>query len=114
VFDVQIAVVQSVAELQCLPAGHFGQLPPQSTSVSFPFFAPSPQEAFWHVPVLQTPVLQSPLPLQVCGGWHFGQVGPPQSLSDSCPFLTPSVHAGAWHTPPLHTPLVQSAPALQC
>jgi hypothetical protein len=45
VVDWQLAVVQSTPEPQCLPTPHFGQLPPQSMSVSFPFFALSPQDA---------------------------------------------------------------------
>jgi hypothetical protein len=64
-FDWQLADVQSTPVLHAFPTPHLGQLPPQSTSVSFPFFAPSPHDAAWQTPPEHTPVPQSPLPLQV-------------------------------------------------
>jgi hypothetical protein len=39
----QAAVRQSAPRSQSLPLSHRGQSPPQSTSVSIPFFAPSVQ-----------------------------------------------------------------------
>jgi hypothetical protein len=47
--------MQSVWTLQCFPLGHFGQLPPQSTSVSSPFLTPSLQVGAGGV---QTPCTQ--------------------------------------------------------
>jgi hypothetical protein len=41
----QLAVVQSAPVAHFSPTGHLEQLPPQSTSVSLPFFAPSPHAA---------------------------------------------------------------------
>jgi hypothetical protein len=46
---------QSVVAPQSLPSPHPVHEPPQSTSVSAPFFTPSLHDAVWHVPFLQTP-----------------------------------------------------------
>jgi hypothetical protein len=61
-----------------------GQLPPQSVSVSLPFFTPSMQLAGWHVAGFpeQTPLWQSPAPVQRKPFAHFGQ-DEPQSTSVS-------------------------------
>jgi hypothetical protein len=56
-FPLQMPLVQSLPNAQILPTAHFGQLPPQSTSVSMPFLTASVQ-----VGALAT---HSPLPLQV-------------------------------------------------
>ncbi len=71
-----------------------------------------PHEAT-HTPPKQTPLWQSPLPLQVRPLTHLVHVAPPQSTSDSVPFLTRSVQVGAWQTLPVHTPLTQSLPPMQ-
>src|SRR5262245_12435772 len=56
----QAWVAQSELTLHSLPGGHFcAQFPPQSTSVSSPFFTPSVQDGAAHVPYVQTPLLQS-------------------------------------------------------
>jgi hypothetical protein len=68
--------------------------PPQSVSVSLPFFTKSVHVAPWHTPVVQTPLAQSPAPAQPWPVVHLGQLEP-QSLSVSVPFLTASVQVGA-------------------
>jgi hypothetical protein len=105
--------------------------PPQSLSVSVPFFTPSVQAGPWHVHggvgqrlfTPQMPVLQSPPHMQDRDTSHRAQgpspamqlaVPPPQSISDSSPFLTTSTQVAGWHVEPgpgfaAHTPLWQSA-----
>src|SRR5260221_533662 len=97
-----------------LPAGHAGHVPPpQSTSVSLPFFMPSVQLGAgmgWQTPPLQKFEPQSPLPVHLPPLPHFPHAHPPQSTSVSMPFFTPSEQVGAWHTPFVQTPLAQSLP----
>jgi hypothetical protein len=109
---VQTRLVQSDGAPQILPlpqAGH--PAPPQSVSVSVPFFTVSTHVAAWQVLVglpLHTPVVQSaPVP-QVFPTPQSAQFGPPQSLSLSLWFCTPSPQVGAAHWPAVHTPLWQS------
>jgi len=78
-----------------LPFAQFEHEPPQSVSVSEPFFTPSPQPGVAHAPLEQSADVQSPpvrhdLPLA-----HAGHVPPPQLTSVSAPFLALSVHVGA-------------------
>jgi len=88
-----------------------GQLPPQSVSVSSPFFAPSPQPGgaqMWLVAqnaVVQSPLTRQPEPL--------GQPAqyPPQSMSVSVPFFCPSAQPAAWHKEFLQTLVAQSFPS---
>jgi hypothetical protein len=92
--------------------GQFG--PPQSTSVSLPFWTPSLHVGTAQAPAAQTPLTQSLAPAQPLPSAHLGQFGPPQSMSVSPSFWIPSLHvgAGAAHTPAVQTPLRQSfAPA---
>src|SRR5438045_9657411 len=59
---VQTPLVQSPASEQCRPLPHFfdgAQLPPQSTSVSVPFFTVSLHVGAAQVVPLQTPLAQS-------------------------------------------------------
>jgi hypothetical protein len=98
-----------------LTGPHFAQVgPPQSTSVSAPFFTVSSHVPSAQIPAAQIPEIQSP-PNPQCFVTAQGLQVPPQSLSVSEPFLTPSVHVGAWHVDVLdwHTPETQSVPALQ-
>jgi len=54
-----------------LPLAQAGQAPPQSTSVSLPFFTRSVQAAGWHAPAVQTPLLQfAPLVPQALPSAH--------------------------------------------
>jgi hypothetical protein len=74
--------------------------PPQSVSVSAPFFTPSLQLAAAQNPPLQIDAEQSLALPQVLPAEHFEQVVPPQSMSASSWFLIPSEHvAGAVHRP---------------
>jgi hypothetical protein len=71
-----------------------GQAPPQSTSVSVPFFTVSEQVGAEHTLVtpLQTPVVQSAPELHFLLTPHSdnGAQTAPQSISDSVEFITPS------------------------
>jgi hypothetical protein len=77
---------QSPSALHPLPGGQAWHVaPPQSMSVSAPFFRPSVQLAAVHVPVAHFPLWQS---LPVEHPWpsgHFGHVAPPQSTPVSPP-----------------------------
>lgn len=110
---------QSAARAQLEPSLQAGQLPPQSTSVSLPFLAPSLQLGAWHLAGLpeHTPLVQSPATLHSLPSAHLVvHVSPPQSTSVSPPFLTLSGQPGAWHFfgVPEHTPLEQSLAAAHC
>jgi len=72
--------------------------PPQSTSVSLPFFFPSLQVGAAQLPEVHTWEVQSEAAeqdLPVAQGLH---EEPPQSVSVSSPFFTPSVQIGLEHT----------------
>jgi hypothetical protein len=113
---VQTPLVQSPGVVQPLPLAHFfagAQDPPQSTSVSVPFFTTSAHVGAWHflgVP-LQTPLPQSAAVLHVLPATQSAHV-PPQSISLSVWFLVASLHVGAWQVT-LQTALVQSVVAVQ-
>src|SRR2546430_11314510 len=83
-------VEQSGPVPQPLPMAHlFGQLPPQSTSVSVPFLIPSVQLACTQLPLTQWPDAQSESLPQEPPILHAGQA-PPQSTSVSFWFFVPS------------------------
>ncbi len=85
---------QSAPVLQSLPVAHpVGQEPPQSVSVSLPFFTPSLQVGSWQVLPEHTALLQSLPSLQLRPGVQSVQE-PPQSVSLSSPFSTLSVQLG--------------------
>jgi hypothetical protein len=89
-------------------------VPPQSTSDSLPLRVWSVHVGLWQIfELLQTELVQSPLPLHALPWPQRGQVGPPQSASDSPPFFTESEQVGARQTPLWQTPLTQSAPSSQ-
>jgi hypothetical protein len=95
-------VTQSSFPAQALPGSHLaGQLPPQSMSVSVPFFVPSLQGEGWHVPPSQTPLTQSAPVVHPLSSSHGVQSAPPQSMSVSTPFLIPSIQLGR-HVVPEH------------
>jgi hypothetical protein len=108
--------LQSAPAPHALPLAHFGQaLPPQSTSLSLPSFAPLLHEAIGRAQALlrQIAEAQSAAPVQALAAAHLGQVGPPQSTSVSAPFFAPSVQLLCWsaaQTPPAQWPVVQSPP----
>jgi hypothetical protein len=87
----QEPLLQSEPAPQIQPLEHLTQAaPPQSMSLSVPFFTTSPQGAlgtmqmpFWHW--AKPPMItQSPAPVQVLPTAHLGQAAPPQSTSLSC------------------------------
>jgi hypothetical protein len=108
---------QSLFVPQPLPTAQFAvQVPPQSTSVSFPFLTPSVHVAATHLPPLEHLPLagsaQSVFALQFLPTAHVGPQPPPQSTSVSVPFRLPSPHAAATHAPALHT-FGQAVPSSQ-
>src|SRR5207247_1299648 len=97
-FVLQKVDAQSASARQVLVSGqgsaNVGAAPPQSMSVSLPFFRPSDFDAGSHtsVPRLQRTFAQSPSPAQPWpGGQRVGAVGPPQSTPVSSPLCKPSV-----------------------
>lgn len=87
----QFFVAQSVPEEQSLPLGQRAhRVPPQSTSVSVPFFAPSVHDAGAHTPVEHEPLAHS-VPDRHAMPVHLRH-GPPQSVPVSVPFWMPSLH----------------------
>jgi hypothetical protein len=109
----QTPLWQSVPPVHCLPTAHLPQeAPPQSMSVSVPFFTPSRQVAAWHLSGLpeHTELWQSVLAMHVLPATHLPQLAPPQSVSVSLPFFTLSEQLAAWHLSgePEQTPLWQS------
>jgi hypothetical protein len=94
---MQTPLWQSAPTLHTLPAAHALQLPPQSTSVSVPFFTVSVHVAAWHLSgePEHTPLWQSDGTRHVLAFAHLPQLEPPQSMSVSVPFLTLSEHVGA-------------------
>jgi hypothetical protein len=89
-------------------------VPPQSASVSVPFFTVSVHVAARHffVPGSQTALMQSSATAHVFVSAHLPH-DPPQSTSVSFSFLMVSAHVAATHLPPVHTALVQSVAAAQ-
>lgn len=88
---------QSELALQAKPRAHGEQMPPpQSTSVSAPFFIPSMQlaEETQISIALQKLEMQSESEKHIFPPLHFGHVPPPQSMSDSAPFSMLSEHVG--------------------
>ena len=105
----QTPLWQSVAAAQWARSGHLGQAPPpQSRSVSGPFFTVSVHEGTWHTWFSQTPLLQSVAASQPLPSSHLSQVSPPQSTSVSSAFSTASVQVGRQIVPE-HFPPMQSA-----
>jgi hypothetical protein len=112
---LQTPLVQSAAMAQAFVSAHFVvHEPPQSASVSVPFFTVSVQAGAEHVfvPGSHTPLVQSAATAQVFVSAHLPHE-PPQSISVSVPFFVVSVHEMAMHLPPLHRLVVQSAATAQ-
>jgi hypothetical protein len=107
----QSPLAQSADAPHVLPTPHVllcpsHVLPPQSVSVSVPFFTPSVHVAAWHVrgdPV-HTLSAQSPATVHDLPVPHLGHVAPPQSMSVSSASLTVSLQCAATQVPlPLQT-----------
>lgn len=93
------ATAQSAVTLQPWAWGHLSaQLPPQSTSVSSPFFTLSVQADALHTSSPHTPLRQS---AAVAQPWPSGHKPhePPQSLPVSSPSFSPESHVDATHWP---------------
>src|SRR5439155_7797199 len=76
---VQLPLWQSTARAQLLPSTHLGQLPPQSTSLSLPFFTPSLQVGAAQCARQHTPLWQSSSTAQLAPVAQAAQTPPPQS-----------------------------------
>jgi hypothetical protein len=104
----QAPEAQSPGTLQgCVSPHFFVQLPPQSTSLSLPFFTMSVHEGIAHTPCVQTSDAHCEAIAQVEPLAH-GAQSPPQSTSPSLPLRMWSLQVGAAQKPPPHTWLVQS------
>ena len=106
-------VLQSAPIVQLNPRLQGLQVPPQSTSVSAPFFTVSVQLAAVQSLAEQTPLVQSEAAVHTLVSGHLEQVPPPQSTSVSAPFFTVSVQEGAEQTLFMQAPLPQSDAATQ-
>jgi len=94
--------------VQVLPPAQVGfPPPPQSTSVSVPFFWPSRGEGPTQRPAPQDDDWQSEGNKHCLPSAQGGAKGPPQSTSVSVPFFCQS-SPGAWHVPDVQTRLAQS------
>lgn len=104
----QIPPAQSPSTAQPFPGPHGEHGPPQSVSVSCPFWSASLHDDAKHEPPTQTLLAQSdPFP-QPFPSPHFSQAGPPQSTSVSEPSFVLSIQLGVEHIPPEHIPPAQS------
>ena len=117
---VQTRKLQSAALRQVPPGLHGLQAgPPQSLSVSVPFFIPSlhaRDPVGLQRPPTHSPLVQSALALHTLPTAHGAQAGPPQSTSDSAPSMRPSSHeegATGWQRPPTQLAEQQSEPVAQ-
>lgn len=110
--DWHTSEVQSEGSAHAWPGPQRGQAqppsgasPPQSTSLSGPFFVPSEQERAWQMESWQTSEVQSLGTPHPSPAVQAGQpepppsAAPPQSTSVSKPFSTESEQAGVWQPP---------------
>ena len=106
----QALLEQSVFRTHLSPAAQAAHPPPpQSTSLSLPFFTWSSHLEDWQMSEVQTPVAQSPAAAQAWLAAHFLHSAPPQSTSVSVPLLRPSLQPVAWHTLAEQKSFLQSA-----
>lgn len=109
-------LLQSPSAVHAWPVVHVApQLPPQSTSVSAPFFTPSLHDADSQVfEVAQKPLAQSVLVMHALPSPHFGHCEPPQSTSVSSPSFMLFVHdRGAPVVSAMHSEPDRTKPVLQ-
>jgi hypothetical protein len=97
--------LQSDPTLQILLGPHFGQVPPQSTSLSVPLSAVSVQVGAWQIFALHTALAQSLFATQARPVLQSGQAPPPQSTAVSAPSFFPSEHAAIVQTEVLQSPV---------
>jgi hypothetical protein len=103
-------VSQSLALPQECVSAHFSHFdPPQSMSLSLPFWTLSSHAASRHRSPVHTKLWQSSACRQLSSlGQRLGAQLSPQSTPDSRPFRTPSLQLGAAQLPARHTPEPQS------
>jgi hypothetical protein len=106
--SVHAPEAQSPPNLQTLPTSQGVQAPPQSTSVSLPFFTMSVHDAATQTPLSHTLLVQSPGAMHVPPVAHGAHFPPPQSTSDSAPSLTWSEQDEPWQRPAVQFPVAQS------
>lgn len=99
-----------MAVAHAFPDAQGEQTPPQSRSVSVPFFTPSKHEGSWQMLATHTLLWQSEPAAQPFPTMHLAAHDPPQSTSVSVPFLTVSEHDAGAQRPFMHMPLWQSEP----
>src|SRR5688572_6544350 len=107
----QLPLAQSSSMLQLAPVPQRAQAglpPPQSVSVSLPFWAASSHDT--QLPASHAPLAQSVASRQASpsGQRAHSVLEPPQSRPDSSPLDKPSLQLATPHTPSLHTRLSQS------
>jgi hypothetical protein len=109
----QNPLLHSPAPVQCSPLSHAVQAPPQSTSVSIPFWAPSSHAGALQVCrlALQTWPTQS-APCRHLRSTAQGLHAPPQSASVSVPFWMPSAQLAGTQACAPQTREAQSDPSL--
>src|SRR5690606_8521683 len=105
--------LQSPSSTQALPTSHPSQGPPQSTSISPPFFTRSVQLASAQVPLLQIVLAQSAPFAHFFPASQGAHSAPPQSTSVSVPLRTSSTQEADWQPPPVQLSLTQSPSARQ-
>jgi len=99
VLALHTELAQSAATAQPLVSAHLpAQVPPQSTSVSVPFFTVSVQVAAPQMLAAHIELAQSAATAQPLVSAHLLAQVPPQSISVSVPFLKPSAHVGSTQT----------------
>jgi hypothetical protein len=97
---VHTPLAQSAATIQALVSAHFAvQVPPQSVSVSVPFFTLSEHDDWMQTFPVHTPLVQSAGTTQDFPFAHLAEQVPPQSTSPSVPFFTLSVQVAAMQRP---------------
>jgi hypothetical protein len=95
--STSVSVPFFTPSLQVDPEVHAEHEPPQSTPVSVSFFTPSLQVAAAHRCKEQTPEPQSESLRHTASVVHAGQYAPPQSIAVSCPSMRPSAHEVGRH-----------------
>ncbi len=110
----QTSETQSSASPQPSSVSHVEpHSPPQSSSVSEPFWVPSVHEGGWQTSIRQTVEVQSVVSRHESPSSHGPQVSPPQSTSDSLPLWMPSRQVAAVHEPSPQASDRQSSPSSQ-
>jgi hypothetical protein len=100
--------------LHIFPSSHLAQLPPQSVSVSSPFFVLSLHIGLMvHFSLMHCCQSAHWLSKKHTEGSHPDGQSPPQSTPSSIPFLKPSEQLGALHTCPMSGTTTQNRLRLQ-